>query len=960
MSDSGFIPPSFPVGVFTERSEARALIRSRLVGASIPSTPISAPEEIPAGGIVVLCISDDDAFSHFEQLVGLFSEHRLIAVVPPALEAAACAFWEGERIADYVTEDRLTRLPAAIRKLLAKAEDFAKTVESQWESLSRVLTAIRETSNLESLFGVVTEDIGKLFGTDHAVVVRYLPEKSIWIHEAEARRSDSEPASVGFQIPDSDNPVAEKLKCKQIVTIEDTRGLEDRVNQEVSERFPGSWLLIPIVVQDEIWGSLSLLKKSGGAAWISRQMTFARIIAEHLGIAIQQAQFIDRLRQDIEERHHLYLALRESENRFSQVIGSSPIPFFLKNPDRRYLYVNPAFEKLTGLSLNDVIGANPADLPTAGLIRICSTDGESNFQPVTFEARLELESASHDLMVTQFPLLNENGETAALCGFLVEVTEQKNLIRTLRDREEKLRLLESAVEYARDSVLITDTALGDEPGQTIVYANRALQEQTGYSREEIIGQTPRMFQGPQTSSETRRRVREAILNWESITVEILNYRKDGTEYWAELSIVPIVGEDGIYTHWVAIQRDITERRQIEQETRNLKKMEAVGQLTSGVAHNFNNILMIISGHSQLLQRRLTEGSKEYHQTQLIQSAAARGAELVRQLMAYSRIGPTRSAVVNVNDLLKETVSMLEKVIPASIEMNLAVPPHAVFVELDPEKLVQSILNLAVNARDAMPDGGRLSVTLGMGNPDDVLETEGDRSPFAEGLKICILEVSDTGVGMDAATQERIFEPFFTTKEIGRGTGLGLYSVFGFVYESNGIIRVISAPGKGTRIRMVFPMSKKIPVPKMPENLAEGTSLLHGYSVLLVEDEPDTRELLEEILAGAGFNVTLAANGDEAVQIAQATPTGFDLLMTDWVMPKMSGRTLISVLSLIFPTMPIVVMTGNLDLSLPPDFNPSRFFFLTKPFTQKELFEVVATALATIPLPGGGISDLLSD
>lgn len=959
MSDSDSLALATLVYVFAFTPETADTLCSRLEEAGIRSLSIPTIDVTHPGQMVILTVDETGSRERLESLARNARDRRLILVVPSALETTACALWEQGCIMDYVTSDRLTRLPAIIRKFTSTLNEPSASVESQWESLNHVLTSIREAAGLESIFRVATDDIGKLFETDHAVVVRYYPERGIWMHEAENFAATELP-TIGFQIPDANNPLAEKLKRKQIVTIEDSTLLTDPVNKQVSDRFPGSWLLIPIVVEGEIWGSLSLLKRGGGVAWITRQMTFARILAEHLGMAIHQAQLIERLRQDIEERHQLYLALRESENRFSQVIGSSPIPFFLKDPDRRYLYVNPAFEKLTGLKLSDVVGANPAELPTAGLIRICATEGTSNIQPVTFEARLELETVAHDLMVTQFPLLNENGETAALCGFLVEVTEQKNLIQTLREREQELRLLESAVEYARDSIIITDTALGENPGQHIVYVNRALQEQTGYSNEEILGKTPRIFQGPETSPETRRRIREALRDWESINVEILNYRKDGTNYWADLSIVPIQREDGIYTHWVAIQRDVTERRQFEQETRNLKKMEAIGQLTSGVAHNFNNILMIISGLAQLIHRKLEKPTKEYHQIQLIRNAALRGAELVKELMALSRSESTQSALVNLVQILQETFSMLEKVLPANIELNLDLPHHPVFVELNQERMVQSILNLVVNARDAMPDGGHLDLKLEIGLAETLLDIEGEYPSFPEGANICLLEVRDTGIGMDTATQERIFEPFFTTKEVGHGTGLGLFSVFGFVYESKGIIRVVSTPGKGTTFRLAFPLSRKVSVPETPEAGNTEIEPISAQTVLLVEDEPDTRDLLEEMLEDGGLKVVMAANGEEALRVAQETPGGFDLMITDWVMPKMSGRALISVMTQTYPSLPIIIMTGNFDLSLPPGFDPARFLFLTKPFSQKDLLDTVNRALAGSSPQGTDFKSLIPE
>jgi PAS domain S-box-containing protein len=1036
-------------------------------------------------GILHEAIGSEDGFSAYEVVVlsldsGEFklppnirkqpaSGRDLFLVVPPELESQASQWWESGLITDYVTTGYINRLPSAIRKhsSVYRSREFFNPIH-HFEGLGRVVKSILDTNGLDGVFRVATEEIAKFLGAQRAVIVRHYPNLGYWRHEAEFRLDPQLEESAGFLIQDSKNLFGTGLSESRSFEAGEDGELVHEIIEKISTRFPGTWLLAPIHIGEEAWGTINLQRPPDGHKWSARDNSVAQMLADTLGIAIKQSRLLNQLQQDIEERTHLYHALHESENRFRAVVGSSPLPITIKDLDGRYSYVNPAGEKLYGAPEVNLIGRKIADfLPPHQALRSRETDqlvvqlGESR----VFEERRDLVTGTYDLQMTKFPLFDDSNTIHSVCtifeditakktliselqqsenryrliasaipdtlirlsvdgtcldffspgndflpglvsapeglsisefGFPADLTEQifqscraatvsgkvssfeypmevaghpkwfeirvtsgsngdsiliirdvserNEFIEQLKTRENRLRLLETAIDNAKDIVLITDTKLGDNPGQHILYVNRTFERFTGYSKEEVIGKTPRILQGPGTREETRTILREAILKWESVTVEILNYKKDGTEFWTELSIVPLLQPDGIFSHWVSVQRDITERKQTELALRQSQKMEAVGQLTSGVAHNFNNILMIISGHSQLLEKSLQPGSKESHQVSTILTAANRGAELVRQLMAYSRAGDLKPGIINIVGKVRETISLIEKVLPENLDIRVEMPNEPVWVCLDGEKFTQTLLNLAVNARDAMPEGGTLRFLGGIHLREKYDPIRKTLSSALAGCDLFRLEVIDTGIGMTPEVKERIFEPFFTTKEMGNGTGLGLASVFGFMTETRGQIQVDSIPSEGTSFKLFFPLAE-VPLPlSPPPNQPAGDDDYRGFRVLLVEDEEATRNLIHEMLESVGFTVFSAANGAEGMQIVNSMARPVDLLITDWIMPKMGGRLFIDLFARDNPSIPIVVITGTPDPRVINQDTQSDIFIVPKPFFLTDLVQTISIAI----------------
>jgi len=385
-------------------------------------------------------------------------------------------------------------------------------------------------------------------------------------------------------------------------------------------------------------------------------------------------------------------------------------------------------------------------------------------------------------------------------------------------------------------------------------------------------------------------------------------------------------------YFIAVLQDITARKLLEQELLHAQRMEGVGQLAGGIAHDFNNLLTVISGRSEMVLFRLTPADPLRRDLDLIHKTAARAAALTRQLLAFSRKQVLQPRVFDLNELVGSSTSLLKRLIGEDIELTFVPGADAGRVRVDPGQLEQVIVNLAVNARDAMPEGGRLTVeTASAALPADYAALHVDVAPGS----YVMLAVSDTGIGMDHALQARIFEPFFTTKGPGKGTGLGLATVYGIVKQSGGHVRVYSEPGRGTVFKIYLPRTDaptELAAAAAPGAVPGGTE-----TVLLVEDEHEVRGLAVEVLEGLGYTVLEAAGPGDATLIAERHAGLIDLLLTDVVMPGMGGRALASRVTAARPETKVLFMSGYTDDAIVRHgvLEPGMSF-LEKPFTSQAL------------------------
>ncbi|MEZ5101303.1 MAG: ATP-binding protein [Thermoleophilia bacterium] len=408
---------------------------------------------------------------------------------------------------------------------------------------------------------------------------------------------------------------------------------------------------------------------------------------------------------------------------------------------------------------------------------------------------------------------------------------------------------------------------------------------------------------------------------------------------------------------LATLHDLTDRRRLENELRQSQKMEAIGQLAGGVAHDFNNLLTAISGYTELLLLKLRDGDPGRRDAEEVRRAAQRAATLTQQLLAFSRRQMLRPRPLDLNAVIDGMDAMLRRLIGEHIEL-VSVPAQDLGqVSADPGQLEQVMLNLAVNARDAMPDGGKLVLETAK----VTLDKSQARRHGVEPGEYVVLAVSDTGCGMDDETRARIFEPFFTTKEQGKGTGLGLATVYGIVTQSGGAVGVESAPGAGSRFTVLLPrLAVELPAPA-PEPTGTTEALRGTETVLLVEDEDIVRRLAHRVLSEHGYTVLEASYGDEAIQIAARHAGRIHLLVTDVVMPQMSGRELAAAVVRLRPDTRVLYMSGYTDSVFgSAGILDDRTWFLAKPFTPlalarkaREVLDAGSDAPAAFPEPGMG-------
>ncbi|OAI41639.1 hypothetical protein AYO40_02800 [Planctomycetaceae bacterium SCGC AG-212-D15] len=485
-----------------------------------------------------------------------------------------------------------------------------------------------------------------------------------------------------------------------------------------------------------------------------------------------------------------------------------------------------------------------------------------------------------------------------------------------------------------------DAIIGITLDGAITSWNAAATKIYGYAAEEIVGRSLTLLVPPDRVDELLGILGRLKRGRRIEGLETVRQRKDGKPIWVSLSAAPIVDATGAVGASM-FARDISARKQLEDQYRQSQKMEAVGQLAAGVAHDFNNLLTIILGYSELLLCKLSAADAKREPVMQIRKAADRAAGLTRQLLAFGRKQILAPVVLDLNSLVTESEKMLRRLIGEDIELRTVLQPALGPVKADPGQVEQLIMNLVVNARDAMPTGGLLTIQTG----NTVLtELQVRQHPDLSPGLYTVLTVGDTGSGMDEATKMRLFEPFFTTKEIGKGTGLGLATVFGIIKQSGGFIEVESTLGSGSTFRTYLPQvgerarrrDSNHGLVKMPRGME---------TVLLVEDEDGLRELAQLVLEASGYTVLSTQSGTEAVQICHEYVGAIHLLFTDVVMPKMSGRQLADLLVPSRPCMKVLYMSGYTnDTMVRHGIQHEEKNFLAKPFTPLALAQKVRDVL----------------
>jgi PAS domain S-box-containing protein len=799
----------------------------------------------------------------------------------------------------------------------------------------------------------------------------------------------------------------------------------------------------------------------------------------------------EELRQTVVElkQAEVAAALREGAERYTFLADTIPLIIWTARPDGGLDYYNKAWFDYTGLTLAQTQdwgwGAvlHPDDLqPCIECWTRSFTTGED--YEIEYRFKRASDGTYRWFLGRASARRNEAGEIVQWVGTGTDIEHQKRAHSELEGKvaertaelatsndalrvenaerkrvEESLLLLGSAVEQTKESIVITDAEL-DLPGPKIVFVNPAFTRMTGYNEADVVGKTPRILQGPRTDRTVLNRLRQNLERGKVFEGESVNYRKDGTEFDLEWQIAPLRDVSGKITHFVAIQHDITERKQLENlmlqseaRYRSLidnardaiftiardgrftslnpaveaiarlsraewigkpfalmvhpddlplaremfhrvlkgeqvpvhelrghpslarpalmemtltaqkdesgkiigvlgigrdmtdrkrleaqliqsQKLETVGKLAGGFAHEFNSILTAIIGQSELLLGDLPAGSPLAKNATEITRAANRAATLTRQLLAYGRKQILQPEILDLNTVLAGMESTLRHLMGHNTDVCFAPATGLKVVKADAGQMEQVIMNLVINAGDAMPNGGKLMLETANVSFDD--ERVG-RYPELKPGDYVMLAITDTGTGMNAEVKARVFEPFFTTKGVGQGTGLGLSTCYGIIKQSGGHISVYSEPGRGTTFKIYLPQFE--PPVKIPARRLDSPGLPRGTeTILLVEDDPALREMAATLLRRLGYTVLAAANGLEALNLKQERTTGhIDLLFTDVVMPHMSGRELADRVRALYPHTKILFTSAYTENAIVHQgvLNPG-VTLLQKPFTPAAL------------------------
>ena len=630
-----------------------------------------------------------------------------------------------------------------------------------------------------------------------------------------------------------------------------------------------------------------------------------------------------------------------------------PDPMVAVDSQGKILQVNPQAEALFGYDRDELVGQN-VDVLVPERHRSQHAQHREGFaeQPRVRRMGPGLDLYGRRRNGSEFPVEIALSPLETECGTLVlsavrDISDRKEVEAALRKAHEELNLRTNRQlwEYRSRLAAIIDSSedaiIGKNLDGIVTTWNKGAERIYGYTAEEMVGKCISVIAPQDRLGEIPELLRK-IAKGESIEhYETVRVTKDGRHLTVSISVSPMRNTLGAVIGASVIARNITEQKRAEDQLRQAQKMEAVGRLAGGVAHDFNNVLGIITACTELLRGRLEPATAEYVEN--IRTAAQRGASLTRQLLAFSRRQTVQPVVFDLNERLNEFVKLLRPLMGEDVELSVQRRSTSAVVEADPGQLDQIVLNLAVNARDAMPKGGRLILETAIADFDDHFVRQ---HPQVTPGKYVLLAVSDTGAGMDEATVSRIFEPFFTTKEPGKGTGLGLATVYGIVRQSGGYIWVYSEPGKGTTFKIYLPCAESktglLAQAEAEAVLPKG----QGTTILLVEDDDTLRSLTREMLVEQGYTVIEASGGQAALKKANEDHVLIDLMLTDVVMREMSGPELGLKLSQSHPNVKIVYMsgyTGELinqhDSKLQPGIP-----LLEKPFTRHSLLQALDTAL----------------
>ncbi len=631
--------------------------------------------------------------------------------------------------------------------------------------------------------------------------------------------------------------------------------------------------------------------------------------------------------------------LKNREEQLRTLLNASPDIICFKDGQGRWLEANKADLKLFGLEGIDYKGKKDSELAAfthpiyKKAFLACESSDEKAWEKrktIRMEEVIPLPDGSYRIFdILKIPLFEEDGTRKGLVVLGRDITH-------LKKAEEERQMLASAVENAADAIIITDSA------GKIQYVNPAFERVTGYLSSEVIGKSPTILKSGKHSETFYKRLWDTITSGRVWEGRMINRRKDGSLYTADVTISPLFDSEGNIVRFVSIQRDVTEhvklheeKARLESQLQQAQRLESIGRLAGGVAHDLNNLLTPILGFSELILNELDQRDRRKSQLEQIVKAANKARDIVRQLLAFSRKQTIEMRPVDLNEVLAELEKLLRRTLREDIVLQLIFTRPLPLIEGDTGLLQQVMMNLVANAQDAMERGGTCVLETKV---VELTKTQKRRPPGLEDGKYVLLRVSDTGCGMDEETREHIFEPFYT-KNKEHGTGLGLATVYGIVKQLGGHIYVFSEVGKGTTFEIYFPaLSSYTDLEARPkEKVTTIKQAKATETILLVEDDQAVRNLTMTMLEKEGYRVLVANSGEDALDLLERYNGDIDLLLTDVVMPGINGKELYKLAKAKFPDLKVLYMSGyTKDVIANHGVLELGTAFILKPFTVYEL------------------------
>jgi PAS domain S-box-containing protein len=643
-----------------------------------------------------------------------------------------------------------------------------------------------------------------------------------------------------------------------------------------------------------------------------------------------QEHLEDQVAQRTQELEITTKELRQSEEKYRLLVENQNDMTVKLDTVGNLLFVSPSYCKTCGKSQEELLGNNFMPLIHEEDRHRVEEALKAVYHP-PYSSYVEERAQTVDGWRWQAwqntAVLDQNKNVTAIVSVGRDITKRKQVER---ERER----LERAVEQASEIIIITDTT------GTIIYVNPAFTTITGYSKEEAIGNNPRMLKSGKQPKVFYKDLWNTISKGNMWTNRLINRKKDGSLYTEIATITPIRSTSGKVVNFVGVKRDITGELKLEAQLQLAQKMEAIASLTGGIAHDFNNLLTVINGHAEIALIKAQKNDPVEKDVQAIMQAGEKAESLTRQLLTFSRNQIFKPKIIDINLVILDLEEILRRLISEDIHLELRFGKDIPSIQADPSQIEQILMNLVVNARDAVKEkkfpGNEKKITIETGriNLDKTFVAEHPGSKI--GVHVC-LAVNDNGIGMPLETQDKIFDPFFTTKDKGKGTGLGMSTVYGIVKQNKGSIFVYSEPGQGSTFKIFWPATDEQLLPTELINHEDDIHLKGRETILLVEDDEAVRNFAEDMLEDLGYIVFKAENGKKAIQLVEEKNIIPDLLLTDMIMPEMNGKELADYMMAKQPELKVLFSSGYLDSHIfKKGFLDEDVHFIQKPYSYQSL------------------------